>query len=259
MARPWRIEFEGALYHILSRGNQGQDIFSSDIDRHLFLDTFGEMADRYDIDLFAYVLMDNHYHLLLKTHQANLSKAMQWFGTAYTRRFNITHNRSGHLFQGRFKSFIVQNDAYLNQLSWYIHRNPLRAGIVQRLADYRWSSYPVYAYRKTAPVWLKTGLILSQYGAEDPHKVYRKKVQDYAGEEHLLFEDLRYGLFLGSDGFADALKKRFVKTSPEPELSQQVRLTKAVSQKEVLTKLAETLNCQVDHSKAQLRIPKTEK
>jgi REP element-mobilizing transposase RayT len=125
MDRPWRIEFEGALYHILSRGNQGQDIFLSDVDRHLFPDTLGEMADRYGIDLYAYVLMGNHYHLLLKTQHGNLSKAMQWFGTAYTRRFNISHNRSGHLFQGRFKSFIVQNDAYLSQLSCYIHRNPV--------------------------------------------------------------------------------------------------------------------------------------
>jgi len=84
----------------------------------------------------------------------------------------------------------------------------------------------VYAYPKKAPAWLKTGLILSQYGAEDPHQAYRKKVQDYAGEERTLFEDLRYGLFLGTDNFADELKKRFVKTSPEPELSQQVKLTK---------------------------------
>jgi len=259
MARPWRIEFEGALYHILSRGNQGQDIFSSDVDRHLFLDTLGEMADRYDIDLFAYVLMDNHYHLLLKTQQANLSKAMQWFGTAYTRRFNITHNRSGHLFQGRFKSFIVENDAYLNQLSWYIHRNPLRAGIVQRLMDYQWSSYPVYAHRKKGPVWLKTGLILSQYGPEDPHQAYRKKVQNYAGEERSLFEDLKFGLFLGTDNFADALKKRFVKASPEPELYQQVKLTKAVDAKETLSKIAKVLNCQVDRFRASLRISKADK
>jgi REP element-mobilizing transposase RayT len=169
MARPWRIEFKGALYHILSRGNQGQDIFLGDADRHLFLNTIGEMADRYDIGIYAYVLMDNHYHLLLKTNHANLSKAMQWFGTAYTRRFNVSNHHSGHLFQGRFKSFIVQNDAYLTQLSYYIHRNPLRAGIVQRLVDYRWSSYLVYAYRKKAPKWLETDLILSQYGTKDPY------------------------------------------------------------------------------------------
>ena len=259
MARPWRIEFEGALYHILSRGNQGQDIFLSDADRHLFLDTLGEMADRYGIDLYTYVLMGNHYHLLLKTHHANLSKAMQWFGTAYTRRFNIGHNRSGHLFQGRFKSFIVQNDAYLTQLSCYIHRNPLRAGIVQRLTDYPWSSYPLYAYRKKAPKWLKTGLILSQYSTKNPHQAYRRKVQNYAGEEQSLFEDLRYGLFLGTKSFADTLKKRFVKTSPQSELPQQVKLSKDVDAATTITKLVQALNCRVDHFRESLRISKADK
>lgn len=259
MARPWRIEFEGALYHILSRGNQGQDIFLSDVDRHLFLDTLGEMADRYGIDLYAYVLMGNHYHLLLKTQHGNLSKAMQWFGTAYTRRFNISHNRSGHLFWGRFKSFIVQNDAYLSQLSCYIHRNPLRAGIVHRLADYPWSSYPVYAYRKKAPKWLKTGLILSQYVTEDPHQAYRRKVQNYAGEEQSLFENLRYGLFLGTNSFADSLKKRFLKTFPQPELPQQVKLAKAVGAEKTIKKLAQALNCRVDHFRESLRISKADK
>ncbi|OEU64207.1 MAG: hypothetical protein BBJ57_08800 [Desulfobacterales bacterium PC51MH44] len=259
MARPWRIEFEGALYHILSRGNQGQDIFLSDADRHLFLDTLGEMADRYGIDLYTYVLMGNHYHLLLKTHHANLSKAMQWFGTAYARRFNIGHNRSGHLFQGRFKSFIVQNDAYLTQLSCYIHRNPLRAGIVQRLADYPWSSYPVYAYRKKAPKWLKTSLILSRYSTKNPHQAYRRKVQNYAGEEQSLFEDLRYGLFLGTKSFADTLKKRFVKTSPQSELPQQVKLSKDVDAATTIKKLAQALNCRVDHFRDSLRISKTDK
>ena len=259
MARPWRIEFQGALYHILSRGNQGQDIFSGDADRHLFLDTIGEMADRYGIDIYAYVLMGNHYHVLLKTRHPNLSKAMQWFGTAYTRRFNLGNSRSGHLFQGRFKSFIVQNDAYLTQLSCYIHRNPLRAGIVQRLADYRWSSYPIYAYRKKAPKWLETGLILSRYGSKDPHQSYRRKVQNYADEERSLFEDFRYGLFFGTNSFANALKERFIKTSPQPELPQQVKLAIAVNAEATLTKLAQAIDCRVDHFRDSLRISKADK
>ena len=150
MGRAWRIEFEGAFYHVLSRGNEKRDIFFDDDDRRQFLDTVGEMSGRFIVDIFAYVLMDNHYHLLLRTMRANLSKAMQWFGTTYTRRFNNRHSRSGHLFQGRYKSLIIENDAYLTQLSCYIHRNPLRAGIVKRLADYRWNSYKVYAYGNKA-------------------------------------------------------------------------------------------------------------
>ena len=132
MGRQWRIEFAEAFYHILSRGNESRDIFYDDEDRRLFLDTLAEMSERFDLNIYAYVLMDNHYHLLLRTNLANLSKAMQWFGLTYTRRFNNRHSRSGHLFQGRYKSIIVQNDAYMVRLFCYIHRNPLRAGIVQK-------------------------------------------------------------------------------------------------------------------------------
>jgi REP element-mobilizing transposase RayT len=128
MAPAWRIEFEGALYHVLSRGNERQDIFFDNDDRRLFLDTMGEMAQRFEIELFAYVLMNNQYHLLLRTLRANLSRAMQWFGVTYANRFNARNSHSGHLYQGRFKSMLVQNDAYLMRLSLYIHRNPLRAG-----------------------------------------------------------------------------------------------------------------------------------
>jgi REP element-mobilizing transposase RayT len=141
MGRAWRIEYEGALYHLMSRGNDGQHIYLNDADRNLFLDTISEMSERFKVDIFAYVLMSNNYHLLVRTNRANLKKAMQWFGTTYTRRFNNQNLKKGHLFQGRYKSILVQNNAYVTQLSCYIHRNPLRAGIVSRLIDYKWSSY----------------------------------------------------------------------------------------------------------------------
>jgi len=176
MGRQWRIEFAGALYHILSRGNEGKDIFYDDEDRLLFLDTMAEMSERFDLNIHAYILMDNHYHILLKTNLPNLSKAMQWFGLAYTRRFNNRHSRSGHLFQGRYKSIIIENDAYLIRLSCYIHRNPLRAGIVRRLIDYKWSSYPIYAYARKGPgPGLSTKVILSYFKGADKHKQYREK------------------------------------------------------------------------------------
>ncbi len=114
MGRAWRIEYEGALYHILSRGNEQNDIFYNDQDRLLFLETIGEMCERFEIDIFAYVLMGNH--LLLRTKRASLSRSMQWLGVTYTRRFNLRHFRSGHLFQGRFKSIIVQNDYRVKEI-----------------------------------------------------------------------------------------------------------------------------------------------
>ena len=184
MARAWRIEYEGALYHVLSRGNEGRPIFLDNDDRLLFFETLGEMSERFEIDIFAYVLMDNHYHLLFRTNRANLSKSMQWFGATYTKRFNIGHNRAGHLFQGRFKNMLVENDAYLLQLSYYIHRNPLRAAMVRRSADYKWSSYRAYAYGKSHQNWLNTDVILSQFiNVKDPHQAYREN-------RHLIFRRL---------------------------------------------------------------------
>ncbi|WP_347273038.1 transposase [Candidatus Kuenenia sp.] len=113
MARPLRIEYEGAFYHVLSRGNERKEIFWDDKDRSLFTEILGEMSLRFSVDVFAYVLMDNHYHLLLRTNRPNISKSIQWLGVAYTRRFNVKHHRNGHLFQGRFKSFLVENEKYL--------------------------------------------------------------------------------------------------------------------------------------------------
>ncbi|MDA0840789.1 MAG: transposase [Planctomycetota bacterium] len=141
MARPRRYDLPHAFYHVLSRGNDRQLIFENDADRERFLDLLGRLTQRFGIQVWSYVLMGNHYHLILKNQDGKLSQAMQWFGTSYTSYFNWKWGRSGHLFQGRFKSFLVEGESYLRQLILYVHRNPLRAGRVERLSDYRWSSY----------------------------------------------------------------------------------------------------------------------
>ena len=254
MARPWRIEFKGALYHVLSRGNEQRDIFWENKDRRSFLDCLGEMSARFEIDIFAYVLMGNHYHVLMRTNRANLSKAMQWLGATYTRRFNNRHLRSGHLFQGRFKNIIVQNDAYLMQLSCYIHRNPLRAGMVQRLADYTWSSYPAYAYGKAHPKWLNLDLILSQFRNKDRRRLYREKVQRYSKEEKRLWENFRHGLYLGTREFVDTLKSTFLTDDAHAEIPQQAKLLRPSNPKALLEKAAVILDCDVADYRSSLRI-----
>jgi putative transposase len=259
MARPWRIEFEGALYHVLSRGNGQQDIFYEDQDRHQFIKTVGEMSERFEVDIFAYALMGNHYHLLLKTNRANLSKCMQWLGVTYTRRFNLRHSRSGHLFQGRFKSIIVQNDAYLLGLSCYIHRNPLRAGIVNRLVDYRWSSYRSYAYGRRFPEWLATELVLSQSKGADKNKAYRTKVQEYAKEEKKLWEDLRHGMIIGSQEFVDKIRKTHLPTNLHKEIPQQRKLSRSIDPIQILNKAAQILDCDLNDYKCTPRISMVDK
>ena len=128
MTRPLRIEYEGAFYHVLSRGNERKEVFRDDKDRTLFTEIPGEMSERFSVDIFAYVLMGNHYHLLIRTNRPNISKCLQWLGVTYTRRFNIRHRRSGHLFQGRFKSFLVENEKYLLVLYCYIHQRRIGYG-----------------------------------------------------------------------------------------------------------------------------------
>jgi len=259
MGRAWRIEYEGALYHILSRGNEQKDIFYDDQDRLLFLDTIGGMSERFEMDVFAYVLMGNHYHLLLKTNRANLSRSMQWLGVTYTRRFNLRHFRSGHLFQGRFKSIIVQNDAYMMQLSCYIHRNPLRAGIAKRLPDYRWSSYKAYAYGDKASEWLITTPIFSQFKGRDKHKAYRDKVQRYAKEEKKLWEDLRHGMIIGSKNFVNKIRSTYLPEKPHKEIPQQRDLAKGVDPVVKLKEAARILDCDLDHFRQVPRITKAER
>jgi putative transposase len=241
MSRAWRIEYEGAYYHLMSRGNDGQDIYLSDDDRRLFLETLSEMSERFEVNVFAYVLMSNHYHLLVQTRLANLKKAMQWMGSTYTRRFNNHHSKAGHLFQGRYKSILIQNDAYVMRLSYYIHRNPLRAGIVKRLVDYPWSSYSVYAYGRRRPEWLSTGLILSCFKENNAQKQYREKVQRYAKEEKHLTEDLWHGLIFGSEKFVQDIRSRFLPDTPFKDLPQQRKLAGDFQPLEIIKEISKAL------------------
>ena len=254
MGRAWRIEYEGELYHLLSRGNERKDIFLDDKDRRMFLNVIGEMSERFEISIFAYVLMTNHYHILIRTQRANLSKAMQWLGVTYTRRFNNRHSRSGHLFEGRFKSIIVQNDAYMMQLSCYIHRNPLRAGIIKRLSDYKWSSYRAYAYGRATPDWLSTELILGQFPGSERHQSYHEKVQKYSKEEKRLWEDFRHGTFLGSKKFVEKIRKQYLPQKPHPEIPGQRKLAKTINKDDIIDMVKNAFNCDIDRLEKSNRI-----
>jgi putative transposase len=144
VARQLRIEYEGAFYHVTSRGNQREQIFWDDRDREELKKILQKTKERYGYILHAYVFMDNHYHFLIETPYANIKQLMQNINTSYTVYVNRRHKRAGHLFQGRYKAFIVDKESYLLELGRYIHLNPVRAGIVRRPEDYIWSSYRDY-------------------------------------------------------------------------------------------------------------------
>ncbi len=204
MARPLRIQYPGAFYHVTSRGNERKNIFSNTTDRLKFLNYLESASDRYGAIIHAYCLMSNHYHLLIETPRGNLSRIMGHINGAYTTYFNIKRKRSGHLFQGRYKSILVDADAYASELSGYIHRNPIRAGIVSRPEDYLWSSYPAFIGDIVPPVWLKTDFVLDLFtpnhlGAQ---ALYRKFVEARCGhdDENPLAKTVG-AAFLGSDTF----------------------------------------------------------
>ena len=229
MARQWRIQLPGTFYHILSRGNERNPIFYTDSDRQFFLQSLGSLSSRFLINIHTYVLMSNHYHLLIETTCPNLSRAFQWFGTVYSSYLNRSHGRCGHVFQGRFKAFLIQDMPYLVRASYYVHRNPLRARIVPRLADYPWSSYPSYAYGRTRPEWLHTELILSNYPDGDKHLAYRQGVQKYSCEETSLLEDIHHGLFLGNKAYIESIKQIIKIRTPDRERPQQRKVLKNIN------------------------------
>jgi putative transposase len=204
MARPIRVEFSGATYHLTSRGNERHDIFYDDCDRESFLALLGDAARRFGWSIAAWVLMNNHFHLVLQTPQPNLSKGMQWLNGTYAAWFNRRHKRSGHLFQGRFKAFLIQKDAYFTEVCRYVVLNPVRADMVEHPADYRWSSYRGTAGLDDPHLWLDLTAALEPFGGRDEMAPlrYRQFVLDRIGCEDLLWRNLINGIYLGTEEWA---------------------------------------------------------
>jgi len=208
MARPWRIQFPQAIYHITSRGNNRQAIFLDDRDRFDFLGCLATASARFGLEIFAFCLMSNHYHLFLRTPRGNLSQTMHWFNATFTSRFNRRHRRSGHLFQGRYHTVLVANEAHWQELSMYLHLNPVRAGIVDDPAEFEWSSFRDYTGRQSRFPWLCPGEILSLYG-EGPsaRRRYRQDCLALAGRKPDFEEQVRNGILGGQEIIEQLLRQ----------------------------------------------------
>ena len=186
MARPLRIEYPGAFYHVTSRGNEKKDIFKSRRDREKFLSYLQSSVERYGALIHAYCLMTNHYHLLLETPRGNLAEIMQHINGAYTTYFNVKRKRTGHLFQGRYKAIVVEADEYALELSRYMHLNPVRAGMVRVPQEHEWSSYICYVGVGAGLEWLKTDFILGYFGESriESARKYKMFVEDLLKTEY---------------------------------------------------------------------------
>jgi putative transposase len=206
MARPLRIEFAGALYHITSRGDRREKIFEDDEDREMFLRVLTEVTERYNWICYAYCLMGNHYHLVIETVEGNLSKGMRQLNGVFTQASNRRHHRSGHLFQGRFKSVLVDKDAYLLELSRYVVLNPVRAGMVGSPEQWLWSSYRAMVGEASTPAWLMIEALLGQFGKKRSlaRQRYRQFVLEGVGKD--IWERLKQQVFLGDEIFVERMQ-----------------------------------------------------
>lgn len=164
MARPLRVEYEGAVYHISSRGNRAEFIFKEDSEKEYFLQILQKAVEKYGIELYAYCIMGNHYHLLIGMPDGTLSKAMHAVQSSYGAYLQREREWIGHVFAGRYKSLCLEKEGYLLELSRYIHLNPVRAMIVKKPEEYTWSSYRSYAGKEEKPKWLNVGWLLEEYG-----------------------------------------------------------------------------------------------
>lgn len=219
MARPLRIEFAGALYHVTSRGDGKEAIYLGDDDRSYWLEVLRQVSERYRWVMHAYCLMGNHFHLVFETPEANLSRGMRHLNGVYTQGFNYHHQRTGHVFQGRFHSVLVDGDEYLLQLGRYVVLNPVRARLVRSASDWPWSSYQATAGLARRPTWLCVDRLLSEFSPD--RRMAQLLYQDFVSArdgERSPWERLQQQIYLGSPSFVKRVQTKLPKKSDLTEI-----------------------------------------
>ena len=253
MARAVRIQFPGAFYHVTSRGNERKAVFKSRRDREKFLSYVESATERYGAVVQAYCLMDNHYHLLVETPLGNLSKIMQHINGAYTTYFNTKRERSGHLFQGRYKAILVEADEYAKELSRYIHLNPVRAAMVEKPEEYKWSSCRYYTVERKAPGWLQRDFILSYFNTKPTAamKIYRSFVHTLLDQEYESpLAEVSHSVILGSREFVDEIKDRFLRGKP---LDRELPALRDITNRPGLDRIEQVVDAALQPDEKQAR------
>lgn len=218
MSRPLRIEYPGAIYHLTSRGNARSNIYVTDTDRIDFLKLLAQTCQRFGWHSYAWCLMGNHYHLVIETSEANLSRGMRHINGVYTQTFNRTHQRVGHLFQGRYKAILVEKDSYLLEVIRYVLLNPVRANMTKTAGQYPWSSYRAMISKATTPDWLERDWVLGHYGnrLSAAQEQFIKFIQD-GDNQSPLWEQLRQQVYLGDEQF---VSRQQLRQASEKDLSE---------------------------------------
>lgn len=239
MARPLRIAYPGAVYHVTARGNARQPIVRDDADRQRFVATLTDTVTQYGVLCHAWVLLDNHYHLLLETPHANLSAALRHLNGVYTQAFNRRHRRVGHLFQGRFTAILVEKDRYLLALCRYIVLNPVRAQLVRHPRAWRWSSYRATSGEGPAEPWLTTTWLLGQFGQRRgrAHAAYRQFVNAGLRQQPSPWAHLVGQIYLGGEAFRRRAQQA-IRRPDDPEIPQGQRRPGRPSLERLLQRVA---------------------
>jgi len=236
MARPLRLEFPNALYHVTSRGDRREDIYDDDEDRMIFLNILGKVVTDYNWLCHGYCLMSNHYHLIIETLDSNLAKGMRQLNGVYTQATNRRHNRTGHLFQGRYKAILVDKENYLLELSRYVVLNPLRAkGMVQNIEDWPWSNYLAMIDKAHKFDCLTTNWILSQFGEsrEQAMSSYQQFVLEGVGQNIDLWSELKGQIYLGNEEFVSAMQSKIEITQDDWNIPKKQKRSLAESLSEI--------------------------
>jgi REP element-mobilizing transposase RayT len=247
MTRPLRVEYPGAYYHVINRGNNQEKIFLNDRDKEKFLEYLGKANRRFFIIIHTYCLMSNHFHLLVETPESNLSMAMQWINVSYATYFNRKRGRHGHLFQGRFKAILIDADEYLKHLSRYIHLNPVRAKMVPTPSTYQWSSYAAFIGELKVPPFLETDWLLSNFGKRK--KIAQRNYKDFVeGADINTVENphkqITEGFILGDLDFVKWVKETFLSDrQDEKEIPQLKKLKPRIELEIVVDAVCEEFGC----------------
>jgi len=225
MARPLRIEYAGAIYHVTSRGDRQEDIYLDEDDREIWLDVFEQVCSRFNWRCHAWCLMDNHYHIVIETIEGNLSQGMRQLNGVFTQKTNKKHARVGHVFQGRYKAILVQKDAHLLELARYVVLNPVRAHMVNDTSEWPWSSYQAMVNYSVAPNWLETDWLLNHFGTTRQVAIehYINFVREGVGLAPI-WNTLQHQLFLGDDSFIQQIKAKIAINDDKAELKEIPRL-----------------------------------
>ena len=242
MARALRIQRPGGLYHVTSRGNRKQRIFDDDRDREKFLELVGDVARRKGFVIIAYVLMSNHFHLLLRLQEANLSSGMQWLKSTYAGWYNRRHKKVGHLFGERFTSVLVETETYMQRVARYVVLNPVRAKMVAKPDEYRWSSYPATAGLVPVPEWLAVGELIPYFGEQQTwQKNYVAYVAEGVVKPDPIWKGLRRGCFLGSEEWLRRMRQKVTIKWRQSDIPHDQRAALRPSMGEIVTAVAKTL------------------